>query len=450
MATQNYWLEHAWLGRAVGVAHGVSVVVSDGRFTSVTPNTFAGQPGVETLSGLTFPGFANAHSHAFHRALRCRTHLEGGTFWTWRDVMYAVAARLDPESYFDLACGVFGEMAMAGIACVGEFHYVHHAPNGVPYANPNAMGEALVAAAKSAGIRITLLDTLYLQGGLSPTGEPMPLSPLQQRFCDGSIDAWKQRSRAVAAASHMHLGHAVHSVRGVAFDDLCRVGAQEFPGVMHAHVSEQPAENVACRAAYGRTPIQLLSDAGLINQRFTAVHATYLSDADVGVLGVANGYCCMCPTTERDLADGIGRARDLHQVGSPLTLGTDSHTSIDMIEEAKLVEYHERLATGGRGVLSPEILLAAATENGHHCLGWSDAGSIAPGQRADLVTMSLSSARLAGSPHNALAAAALYGSNASDITDVIVDGRRVVCDRAHTSIDVPATLDRAITKLVTP
>jgi formiminoglutamate deiminase len=174
----TYWLEHAWLG--THAEPGVALDVTDGRITAVRQGLGSPPPGAEVLRGFTVPGLANAHSHAFHRALRGTVQVGSGTFWTWREVMYDVSARLTPDSYFALARAVYAEMALAGITAVGEFHYLHHAPGGVPYADPNAMGEALIAAAGEAGIRITLLDTAYLSAGF---GEP-PTSH-QLRFSDG-------------------------------------------------------------------------------------------------------------------------------------------------------------------------------------------------------------------------------------------------------------------------
>ncbi|MEP7180083.1 MAG: amidohydrolase family protein, partial [Pseudonocardiales bacterium] len=218
------------------------MTVSGGRFGTVE----AGQnprPEDRTLAGLVLPGFANTHSHAFHRALRGRTHDHGGTFWTWRERMYAVAARLDPDSYFGLARAVFAEMALAGVTSVGEFHYLHHAPGGVPYADPNAMGAAVVHAAAEAGIRITLLDTCYLAGGLGPDG-PVPLNEQQRRFGDGDAEARAIRVAALEPAPHARVGAAIHSVRAVPADQLGAVAgwAAEQAAPLHVHLSEQTAE----------------------------------------------------------------------------------------------------------------------------------------------------------------------------------------------------------------
>ncbi len=232
--------------------------------------------------------------------------------------MYEVAAALDPEGYHRLARAVLAEMALAGITAVGEFHYLHHGPGGVPYDDPNAMGEALLAAASEAGIRITLLDTCYLHGGI---GEGP--NETQRRFSDGDAERWGERAAALAATAGARIGAAVHSVRAVEPEAIAVVAAwaadRDCP--LHAHLSEQPAENEACEAAFGVSPTQLLADNGALGPGFTAVHATHLSDEDVGLLGGARCCCCMCPTTERDLADGVGRARDLLDAGASSVAG---------------------------------------------------------------------------------------------------------------------------------
>ena len=453
MTSSTYWLEHAWLGGAHrGLSNGAVVMMAGGRFASVEVGIAVVPEGAVVLRGLTVPGFANAHSHAFHRALRGRTHGNGGTFWTWRDVMYSVAERLNPDTYFALARAVFGEMALAGISCVGEFHYLHHGPGGLPYSNANAMGEAVIAAAGEAGIRITLLDTLYRRGGLSPAGEPLTLSPLQERFCDASVDSWAERVASISSpaggSQHALVGHAVHSVRGVGRDDLNAVGRLDLAGPMHAHVSEQVGENTACVAAYGESPLKVLASAGVVHDRFTAVHATHVTDADVAAFGGRNALCCMCPSTERDLADGIGRARDFANAGARLCLGSDSHAVIDIVEEARLMEYHERLERQNRGVFSADELLRAATVNGHESLGWFDAGAIASGARADLVTVGMGGVSMAGAGVHELDSALVFGSSARDITHVVVDGRVIVRDGRHVGFDVAAALHTSVTDLL--
>lgn len=442
------WLaEYAWLPDRAEPTRDVLIEATDGRLTAVTPLTVDGPPtaGVEVLAdavrlpGLTLPGLANAHSHAFHRALRGRTHDGRGDFWSWRSLMYAVAIRLDPDTYLALARAVYAEMALAGITCVGEFHYLHHGPGGTPYDDPNAMSAALVEAAAHAGIRLTLLDTAYLAGGV----DGAPLAGPQRRFGDGDALRWAQRVDAFRPADeHVRLGAAIHSVRAVPAEQLATVaGWADRNGLpLHVHLSEQPAENDACRAVHGCTPTRLLADHGVLGPHTTAVHATHPTAADVALLGDSRTRVCLCPTTERDLADGIGPVRRMADAGSPLSLGSDSHAVVDLFEEARAVEMDERLRTRRRGHFKTVELVGAATVGGHAALGWGDAGRLAVGQRADLVTVRLDSARTAGIPP----VGAFFAATAADVTSVVVDGRPVVDGGRHLTVDVPTELRDAI------
>ncbi|MFG1775898.1 formimidoylglutamate deiminase [Micromonospora sp. NPDC049048] len=446
--TATRWLaEYAWLPDHAEPTADVLIETADGRISAVTP--LAGGSGVDTgvevlddavrLPGLTLPGLANAHSHAFHRALRGRTHGGRGDFWTWRDRMYAVAQRLDPDSYLALARAVYAEMALAGVTCVGEFHYVHHNPDGTPYAEANAMGEALVEAAAHAGIRITLLDTCYL----TATVDGEPLAGPQRRFGDGDALRWAERIDAYRPDDdHVRVGAAIHSVRAVPAGQLATVAgwADRHAAPLHVHLSEQPAENDACRAVHGCTPARLLADRGALGPATTAVHATHLTSGDLTLLGDAGTGVCLCPTTERDLADGIGPARRMADVGLPLSLGSDSHAVIDLFEEARAVELDERLRTRRRGHFSAAELRDAVTVGGHAALGWRDAGRLAVGARADLVTVRLDSPRTAGVPPVGV----WFAAGAADVTHVVVDGRTVVRDGRHLTVDVPAELTAAI------
>jgi len=418
----RYWAAAAHLPD--GLAADVTFEIVEGRFAAVHPDTAPGD--ARRLPGVVLPGFANAHSHAFHRALRGRTHGGGGTFWTWREAMYAVAARLDPDSYRALATAAYAEMALAGVTAVAEFHYVHHGPGGVPYAEPHAMRVALRAAAADAGIRLTLLDTCYLAGGFDT-----PLEGPQLRFGDRDVHAWAERA---AGAD----GVAVHSVRAVPRDALAVVVKAAEGRPLHVHLSEQPAENAACLARHGLTPTGLLAAEGVLGQATTAVHATHLTDADIALLGGTGTGVCLCPTTERDLADGIGPARALHDAGAPLSLGSDQHAVVDPIEEARALEMHERLAAGERGRFRPAELLAALTN--HAPLGRPDAGTLAVGAPADLVAVRLDSVRTAGADPTQV----LYAATAADVDTVLVDGRPVVEGGAHRLGDVGALLTTAI------
>jgi formiminoglutamate deiminase len=434
----SFWCELAWLG-GDSPSPGVLLDVDDGRIAAIS---YAADPppAAERLDGLVIPGIANAHSHAFQRALRGRTHKQTGSFWTWREQMYALAGKLDPDSMLALTRATFAEMALAGVTVVGEFHYVHHGPDGTPYADPNAMGVAVMQAAAEVGVRLTLLDACYLHGGLEP-------SPVQRRFFDPDVEAWAARvSELVAPGRRTRLGAAIHSVRAVQPESAARVvrWAAERDLPLHAHVSEQRAENQACREVYGATPTALLHYEGALSDRFTAVHATHVSEEDIALLGSAGAYCCLCPTTERDLADGIGRARRLRDAGSRLTIGTDSNALIEPLEEARAIELDERLASGVRGGHSGASLLEAATASGYVCLSWPEGGAIREGALADLVAVRLDGVNLAGTPTEDLIDALVFAGGATDVGDVIVGGEFVVRDGAHVSLDVTRDLAEAV------
>jgi formiminoglutamate deiminase len=421
-----------------GLARDVTFELRGNAFASVTANTDPG--GARRLPGIVLPGFANAHSHAFHRALRGRTHDHGGTFWTWRERMYAVAGRLDPDTYLALARATYAEMALAGVTSVAEFHYLHHAPDGRRYDDPNAMAEVLRMAAADAGIRLTLLDACYLRGGLDADGHRAP-DATQRRFCDADVDAWAARVDALRESDGMRVGAAIHSVRAVPRESLAAVGSAAGNRPLHVHLSEQPAENEACAQYYGCTPTELLGDTGVLRRTLTAVHATHLLDGDIELLGAAHATACFCPTTERDLADGIGPARALRDAGVALSLGSDQHAVIDLLEEARALESHERLSSLRRGRLRPADLLDALTA--HTSIGWPEAGRLAAGARADLVAVRLDTPRTAGIDP----AKVVLAATASDVDTVLVDGDVVVDGGRHRLGDVGALLEAAIEPL---
>ncbi|GII61716.1 formimidoylglutamate deiminase [Sphaerisporangium krabiense] len=444
MSDVTYWCELAWLhpGEAV---EGVAVRVEGGRFADVTPGVAVPPKGAIRLAGLTLPGLANAHSHVFHRALRGRAQSGAVSFAGWRARMYAVAARLDPDSYLALARATFAEMALAGITGVGEFHYLHHGEGGRPYADPNAMGHALIEGARDAGIRITLLDACYLTGGIGA-----PLDGAQLRFGDGDAHRWAGRVDDLAGeysgADDVVIGAAVHSVRACPPEQMPVVAdfGRRRAAPLHTQVSERRTENEHCVSTYCATPVQVLYEHGVLGPRTTAVHATHLSDVDVALLGGSATHVCLCPTTERDLADGVGPGRRLRDAGSPVTVGTDSNAVIDLLEEARAVELDERLVTGRRGAWTADELLEAATMTGQASLGRPDAGFIVPGARADLVSVRLDSVRTAGDGVASAVDRVVFGATASDVHSVVSGGRRVVVEGGHVLGDVGTLLADAI------
>ncbi|GAB3247313.1 formimidoylglutamate deiminase [Nocardioides dilutus] len=428
-----YLLERAWVDGAVH--DDVLVEIEGGRFTHVglgrrnsrlAAQASAAERELHRLAGetptrrpgLTLPGLVNDHSHAFHRALRGRTQRETGTFWTWRQQMYAVAERLDPDRYLTLARAVFREMVAAGYTSVSEFHYLHHRPDGTPYDTPNAMGDALRLAAQEAGIRLMLLDTCYLSSGFGA-----PPEGVQVRYSDGTAARWAERAGPGPAA--------IHSVRAVPRDQL-HVLRGRAP--LHVHLSEQVAENEACLAAYGVTPARLLHEEGLLGPDTTVVHATHLTDDDIALLGETRTNVCITPTTERDLADGIGPARRLHAAGCRLSIGSDSHAVVDPFEELRSLEMDERLATRQRGHWTAAELLD---------IGTGDA-RIAVGEPADLVTLDTTTPRTAGT--GADEHTAVYAATAADVVQVVCDGRVVFAKGDEAEIG--RELDAAIAELL--
>ncbi|MDN4484114.1 formimidoylglutamate deiminase [Demequina lignilytica] len=380
------------------------------------------------------PAFANTHSHAFHRLLRGRTHAGGGDFWRWREAMYAVAGTLDPDGLRAVATAAYAEMVAAGCSDVGEFHYLHHAPDGTPYPD-HAMERALAEAAAEAGIRLTLLDTVYLRGGFGTE-----VTGAQRRFTDGTVERWHERwdaLRADLAATHpeVTLGAAVHSVRAIDPDRLAAAVAglpTDIP--LHVHLSEQPAENTECRAATGLTPTALLDRAGVLDARTTVVHATHLTDGDVATLGAASVSVSMCPTTEADLGDGLGRAADLAAAGARLTVGSDQNVVIDPFDELRRLEGGARLVSGRRGVLTPEQIWRAGTSDGHVALTPVGATRQAPavGHPCDLVLLDAASARTAGSDPHAL----VLTATAADVLGTVVRGvHHASSDRRRLAVD---------------
>lgn len=373
------------------------------------------------------PGFVNAHSHAFQRGLRGHVQWGAGTdsFWTWRERMYRLANALDPDGIEAVSALAFLEMAAAGFTTVGEFHYLNHAPDGAPYADPDELALRVVAGAEAAGVRIVLLRVAYGRAGFG-----VAPNPLQRRFVDGGPDGAlaaveRLRARGIAA------GLAPHSVRACPADWLRAFAG--FSGPVHAHVDEQPAEIEASLREHGKRPLHVFADAGLVTSRFTAVHLTHPDDAEVAALRAAGGRVCACPTTELDLGDGFLPISRLDGVG--ICVGTDSHALIDPFTEVRSLEWHGRAVAGRRNVVAASEdpdglaarLLAAGTVEGARALG-VEAGEIRAGALADLVAVDLDAVALAGArPLPGI----VFAGHPGMVTDVWVGGRRVVEERRH-------------------
>lgn len=442
--TSSFFCEYAWLGGDAVTAN-VLITVDGGTVTTVT----AGAECPDTarrLPGLTMPGFANAHSHVFHRAIRGRGQQGVDSFWSWRDLMYSVAGTLNPDSLYELALATYAEMSLAGVTSVGEFFYVHHDPDGRRYSNPNIMGEAVVRAAEDAGLRITLLDTLYLQGGVDGRN----VAGVQKRFCDGSWEQWAERVGQLNDTETFRSGAAIHSVRAVPRHALGPVAdfTRSHAMPLHVHVSEQPAENQESLDIFGVTPTRLLHEAGVLGPETTAVHATHLTDEDIAAYGSTRTSICMCCTTERDLADGVGPAGALLAAGAVLCVGSDAHMMIDLLEEGRAIELDHRLVSGRRGHVAVAQIAESLTSGGARALGW-DAGSIAPGKLADFTVIDLQSPRTAGATTGETLPHVIFAATGADVRTVVRGGVVVVDDSKN--LRVPNTgqaLDAAIGKIM--
>jgi formiminoglutamate deiminase len=302
-------------------------------------------------------------------------------FWSWREAMYAQAERLDPESIYQISRIAYEELRRAGIKTVGEFHYIHHQPDGTPYDVRTSMSEAVIAAARDEGLRICLLRVVY-----GRAGQGRPPEGVQRRFSDASLDV-ALRDVEELWTRHAHdddviIGVAPHSVRAVEPEWLGRIAqfAERRKMPLHMHVAEQPAEVESCLAERGKRPIELLADRGVLGERFVAVHATHVSDAEIALLGAASCFVCLCPTTERDLGDGLPKVAQLFDAGVKICTGVDSHVLTSPLEDMRAVELGERLRTAKRNVLRPasgtpaEALWRMGSINGAAACGFNDAG----------------------------------------------------------------------------
>ncbi len=453
-------------------ARGLALVCDGaGRITHLTREYQQLAARVVPLPGRALlPGLVNAHSHSFQRVIRGRTEHRAAardSFWTWRAQMYAAATRLTPEDLYDAARMAFLEMALTGITAVGEFHYLHHAPDGTPYADPNLLAQQVIRAAGDVGLRIALLRVAYARSGFQT-----PPNPQQARFITRAAqtflkhtDELRRALRPAAPAStptnsptqtagafpRAWLGVAPHSVRAVPLPYLREVCAyartHELP--THMHVAEQPAEIADCLREHTRTPIALLADEGLLDLRFTAVHAIHITSAEIDALAQARAHVCACPTTERNLGDGIVPADLLLAAGVPVALGTDSHTQIDPFEDARALEYHLRLQHLARNVLAPAAqhenaatadtaqfsalaarLFDCATVNGAHSIG-APSGTLAIGRAADFFTVDLNDPSIAGAHEPDLLPAIVFSLARTALRDVVVGGQLLVQGGQH-------------------
>ena len=414
-------------------------VSADGRLAE--PGTLPDAPTVRLGGRALLPGLVNGHSHAFQRLLRGRTEFRSRerrdeSFWTWRDRMYQVASVLEPEELYVASRQAFLEMGLAGITSVGEFHYLHRARDGGAYRDPNELAKQVIRAAREVGLRIALLRVAYAR-----PGHRQPIHSAQRRFIEPDaqaflaaaeeLAAWTARDRCISS------GIAPHSVRAVPRDWLVELA--RWPRVIHMHVAEQSAEVAQCLEEHRRRPVELLDETGLLRPSFTAVHAIHLSEQEIDLLARSGACTCACPSTEASLGDGVMPADSLLRAGVPVSLGSDSQAAIDLLEEARKLEGHLRLARLARAVLDPgqgdpeglaRVLLECATRAGAHSLG-TETGELRAGAPADFFTLDLSHPSVAGASKQNLLASIVFGAEKGAIREVAVQGKMIVQDGRH-------------------
>jgi formimidoylglutamate deiminase len=428
------------------VRNGGVLVGEDGRVLPIPETLETSSTRVIDLPAKALlPGFVNAHSHSFQRLIRGKSESRAGSgkdFWSWRGTMYHAASRLDPEDVFDVARMTFLEMVLAGNTTVGEFHYLHNSPDGEPYDDPNLLSKQVIAAAKSVGIRIVLLRTAYLRSGYE-----LPPDPGQIRFFE-TKDAFLENTRALvsdcaADQAEVRFGVAPHSIRAVPLPDLKAIAewTREKGLPLHMHVAEQVAENTACLREYDVTPVELLNKERLLGPDFTAVHAIHIKPEEIAMLAAKGSTICACPTTERNLGDGIFAANDVMRAGIRVALGSDSQAQIDPLEDARELDYHLRLEHQQRAILDQIAaqplatrLFDCATIYGAGALGLPG-GDLAADSFADFFTIDLNEVSIAGNSPDDLLPIIVFSLNRSAIRDVAVNGRLIVCDRQHVHHD---------------
>jgi formimidoylglutamate deiminase len=424
------------------IANGGVLVSEDGRFLEASEKTQNASTRIVDLPGKALlPGFVNVHSHSFQRLIRGKSEsriVSGKDFWSWRGTMYHAASQLEPQDVYDVARMAFLEMVLAGTTTIGEFHYLHNAPNGQPYDDPNLLSKQVIAAARSVGVRIVLLRTAYLR-----SGHELPRDLRQIRFFE-SRSAFLHNMSALlhdssATQSEVRFGVAPHSVRAVPLHDLREIAAwsRENKLPLHMHVAEQVAENAACLREYGSTPVQLLSKEMLLGPDFTAVHAIHISRGEIAMLAEANATICSCPTTERNLGDGIIAADNVMAAGIRVAFGSDSQAQIDPLEDARELDYHLRLEHQERAILDgieaqtlASRLFDCATIHGARALDLPG-GGLTSGSFADFFTVDLNDVSIAGHSAEDLLPLIVFALNRSAIRDVVVNGRFILRDQKH-------------------
>ena len=410
----------------------------NGMIVAVSPGA-APQPGDESVAGPLLPGMPNLHSHAFQRAMAGLAEEAlnpEDSFWTWRELMYRLVGRLTPEQVQAIATHLYIEMLKGGYTSVAEFHYLHHQAGGTPYANLAEMAERIAAATQESGIGLTLLPTFYAHGGFGG----QPLAEKQLRFRNDVerylklVDGVDRASKGVGA----NWGLCFHSLRAATETEMKEVlAAHPAERPIHIHIAEQTKEVEDCRAWSGRRPVEWLYDKFEIDRRWCLIHATHVSPDEVHMMGHSEAVVGLCPTTEANLGDGIFPAQEFLAANGAFGVGSDSHVSVNALEELRWLEYGQRLKHRRRNRLSvgerPEVadtLYGAALQGGAQAMG-QHIGAIAAGKRADLVALDGDHPMLANVIPAKLLGRWLFGGSESWVKHVMAGGKWVVKDRHH-------------------
>lgn len=391
---------------------------------------------LRSIDRFAVPGVPNLHSHAFQRAMaglaERQTHPED-SFWTWRETMYRFAARMTPESVHAVAAQLYAEMLEAGYTSVCEFHYLHHAPDGKPYADPAAMSQALIAAARDTGIRLTLLPVLYMTGGF----DGRPLSDRQRRFGHG-VDAFLRLIDRLAPERNdgLRLGCAFHSLRAVpaaAMREVLAALPRDLP--LHIHIAEQIGEVQDCLAIRGARPVEWLLRNVEVDARWTLVHATHLTDQEVRGIAGSGATVAICPTTEANLGDGLFPLRAYLGAGGAWGIGSDSHISVSPVEELRWLEYGQRLITRHRNIAVRE---RSASVGETLLQGVIDSRSNATGfgaESGDFLILDDRAPAFAGAQPENILDRWIFSGNQPLVREAHVGGRQVVAEGRHRDRD---------------
>lgn len=393
---------------------------------------------VEFVDGFALPGFQNAHSHAFQYAMAglAETHASGidDDFWSWREEMYKCALSVDPDQAQAIATMLYAEMARQGYTHVAEFHYLHHDKDGKPYSNLAEMGLRMVEAAKTAGIKITLVPVFYQKGGFGQDPQPR-----QRRFISRTVEEYfhllDDSAHAIANYDHASLGFSVHSLRAVNLKDIVTAfneGPKEIP--FHVHVSEQKKEVEDCLAHCGKRPMEWMLENLPVNERFHLVHSTHLNDDEVKKLAASKANVVLCPSTEGNLGDGIFRMKEYVKPGGHWTIGTDSHIGLNPFEEFRMIDYRQRLVTNLRNTFEGDAsryLINESVQQGRIAMGRKTSDHFEIGQTLDALIISAKTHLLADTSEKNRLASLIYTSDSSRNLGTMVNGEWIVKNQHH-------------------